>query len=71
MMLVLLTLFLQLILLPFLLPKLERWLPERVIGMHFMNPVPIMKLVEIIGWYTSDEVTKTIMTLSEKLGKHR
>ncbi len=44
--------------------------PERVIGMHFMNPVPIMKLVEIIrGYNTSDEVTKTIMTLSEKLGK--
>jgi 3-hydroxybutyryl-CoA dehydrogenase len=43
--------------------------PERVIGMH-MNPVPIMKLVEIIrGYSTSDEVTKTIMTLSEKLGK--
>ena len=44
--------------------------PERVIGMHFMNPVPIMKLVEIIrGYNTSDEVTKTIMDLSEKLGK--
>ena len=44
--------------------------PERVIGMHFMNPVTIMKLVEIIrGYNTSDEVTKTIMTLSEKLGK--
>ena len=44
--------------------------PERVIGMHFMNPVPIMKLVEIIrGYNTSDDVTKTIMTLSEKLGK--
>jgi 3-hydroxybutyryl-CoA dehydrogenase len=44
---------------------------ERVIGMHFMNPVPIMKLVEIIrGYSTSDEVTKTIMTLSEKLGKN-
>jgi 3-hydroxybutyryl-CoA dehydrogenase len=44
--------------------------PERVIGMHFMNPVPIMKLVEIIrGYNTSDEVTKTIMALSEKLGK--
>jgi 3-hydroxybutyryl-CoA dehydrogenase len=44
--------------------------PERVIGMHFMNPVPIMKLVEIIrGYNTSDEVTKTIMNLSEKLGK--
>ncbi len=44
--------------------------PERVIGMHFMNPVPIMKLVEIIrGYSTSDEVTKTIMDLSIKLGK--
>ncbi len=44
--------------------------PENVIGMHFMNPVPIMKLVEIIrGYSTSDEVTKTIMELSAKLGK--
>lgn len=44
--------------------------PGRVIGMHFMNPVPIMKLVEIIrGYNTSNEVTKTIMELSEKLGK--
>ena len=44
--------------------------PERVIGMHFMNPVPIMKLVEIIrGYNTSDAVTKSIMALSEKLGK--
>ena len=44
--------------------------PERVIGMHFMNPVPIMKLVEIIrGYTTSDEVTKIIMDLSAKLGK--
>ncbi len=44
--------------------------PEMVIGMHFMNPVPIMKLVEIIrGYNTSDEVTKTIMDLSKKLGK--
>ena len=44
--------------------------PERVIGMHFMNPVPIMKLVEIIrGYNTSDEVTKTIMDLSKTLGK--
>ena len=44
--------------------------PERVIGMHFMNPVPIMKLVEIIrGYNTSDEVTKTIMDLSIQLGK--
>lgn len=44
--------------------------PERVIGMHFMNPVPIMKLVEIIrGYNTTDEVTKIIMELSVKLGK--
>lgn len=44
--------------------------PERVIGMHFMNPVPIMKLVEIIrGYNTSDEVTSKIMDLSEKLNK--
>ena len=44
--------------------------PERVIGMHFMNPVPIMKLVEIIrGYSTSDEVTQIIMDLSVKLGK--
>ena len=45
--------------------------PEQVIGMHFMNPVPIMKLVEIIrGYSTSDKVTETIMSLSEKLGKN-
>ncbi|WP_299891858.1 3-hydroxyacyl-CoA dehydrogenase family protein [uncultured Lacinutrix sp.] len=44
--------------------------PEMVIGMHFMNPVPIMKLVEIIrGYNTSDDVTNTIMELSKKLGK--
>ncbi|HEY9168670.1 MAG TPA: 3-hydroxybutyryl-CoA dehydrogenase [Lutibacter sp.] len=44
--------------------------PEKVIGMHFMNPVPIMKLVEIIrGYNTSDEVTKTIMELSVSLQK--
>lgn len=44
--------------------------PERVIGMHFMNPVPIMKLVEIIrGYNTSDQVTKSIMELSESLNK--
>ena len=44
--------------------------PELVIGMHFMNPVPIMKLVEIIrGYNTSDLVTKTIMDLSKTLGK--
>lgn len=44
--------------------------PERVIGMHFMNPVPVMKLVEIIrGYNTSNEVTKTIMDLSLDLKK--
>jgi len=44
--------------------------PEMVIGMHFMNPVPIMKLVEIIrGYNTSDEVTNTIMDLSKNLKK--
>jgi len=44
--------------------------PDHVIGMHFMNPVPIMKLVEIIrGYNTSDEVTKTILDLSKTLGK--
>lgn len=44
--------------------------PERVIGMHFMNPVPVMKLVEIIrGYSTSDETTKKIMDLSKKLEK--
>ncbi|NRR92607.1 3-hydroxybutyryl-CoA dehydrogenase [Winogradskyella undariae] len=44
--------------------------PEKVIGMHFMNPVPIMKLVEIIrGYSTNDAVTTTIMELSKTLGK--
>ena len=44
--------------------------PEEVIGMHFMNPVPVMKLVEIInGYATTKEVTDAIVTLSEKLGK--
>ena len=44
--------------------------PERVIGMHFMNPVPVMKLVEIIrGYNTSDEITNAIMDLSRKLKK--
>jgi 3-hydroxybutyryl-CoA dehydrogenase len=44
--------------------------PSKVIGMHFMNPVPIMKLVEIIrGYSTSDEVTNIIMELSKKLNK--
>jgi 3-hydroxybutyryl-CoA dehydrogenase len=44
--------------------------PERVIGMHFMNPVPIMKLVEVIrGLPTSDETYETTIALSEKMGK--
>lgn len=44
--------------------------PDKVIGMHFMNPVPIMKLVEVIrGYATSDEVTSQIMELSKALGK--
>ncbi len=44
--------------------------PDKVIGMHFMNPVPIMKLVEIIrGYSTSDETYKMIEALSKKLGK--
>jgi len=43
---------------------------DKVIGMHFMNPVPIMKLVEVIrGYATSDEVTDRIMELSRNLGK--
>jgi 3-hydroxybutyryl-CoA dehydrogenase len=43
---------------------------DKVIGMHFMNPVPVMKLVEVIrGYNTSDEVTQTIMEMSKKLGK--
>ena len=44
--------------------------PDKVIGMHFMNPVPVMKLVEIIrGYSTSDEVTALIMDISRKLNK--
>jgi 3-hydroxybutyryl-CoA dehydrogenase len=44
--------------------------PDKVIGMHFMNPVPVMKLVEIIrGAATSDETYERVRELSEKLGK--
>ena len=44
--------------------------PEKVIGMHFMNPVPVMKLVEVIrGYATTNKVTEQIMELSRKLGK--
>ncbi len=44
--------------------------PSQVIGMHFMNPVPVMKLVEIInGYATKNDVTTTIVELSKKLGK--
>jgi 3-hydroxybutyryl-CoA dehydrogenase len=44
--------------------------PDKVIGMHFMNPVPVMKLVEIIkGFKTSKEVADTIVALSKKIGK--
>ncbi|MDC1360524.1 3-hydroxybutyryl-CoA dehydrogenase [Flavobacteriales bacterium] len=44
--------------------------PEQVIGMHFMNPVPVMKLIEVIrGYATSDVTCASIMKLSESLGK--
>ena len=44
--------------------------PTQVIGMHFMNPVPVMKLVEVIrGYATSDKVTEIIMEMSRNLGK--
>jgi len=44
--------------------------PESVIGMHFMNPVPVMKLVEVIrGLRTSDETTRRVIELSQALGK--
>ncbi|KXK17270.1 MAG: 3-hydroxybutyryl-CoA dehydrogenase [Candidatus Parvibacillus calidus] len=44
--------------------------PDKVIGMHFMNPVPVMKLVEVIrGYKTDNETTRIIMNLSETLGK--
>ena len=44
--------------------------PQKVIGMHFMNPVPVMKLVEVInGYATSKDVSKSIVDLSKKIGK--
>jgi 3-hydroxybutyryl-CoA dehydrogenase len=44
--------------------------PEKVIGMHFMNPVPLMKLIEVVrGLATSDETTRTVVDLSVELGK--
>ncbi|MGI4875432.1 MAG: 3-hydroxybutyryl-CoA dehydrogenase [Janthinobacterium lividum] len=44
--------------------------PTQVIGMHFMNPVPVMKLVEVIrGYATSDDVTQRVMALARQLGK--
>jgi len=44
--------------------------PDKVIGMHFMNPVPLMRLVEVIrGLSTSDETVATVVALTEKLGK--
>ncbi len=44
--------------------------PQQVIGMHFMNPVPVMKLVEVIrGYDTTDAVTKTVVDLSTAIGK--
>jgi 3-hydroxybutyryl-CoA dehydrogenase len=44
--------------------------PDKVIGMHFMNPVPLMKLVEVIrALQTSDETTASVVALAEKLGK--
>jgi 3-hydroxybutyryl-CoA dehydrogenase len=44
--------------------------PDKVAGMHFMNPVPLMQLVEVIrGLETSDETMKTVLDLSEKMGK--
>ena len=44
--------------------------PERVAGMHFFNPAPLMKLVEVIrGYYTNDETTQAVMDMSRKMGK--
>jgi 3-hydroxybutyryl-CoA dehydrogenase len=45
--------------------------PDKVIGMHFMNPVPLMKLVEVVrGIGTSDQTTKTVVELCKAMGKH-
>jgi 3-hydroxybutyryl-CoA dehydrogenase len=44
--------------------------PERVVGMHFMNPVPVMKLIEVIrGHHTSEEVTKKVLKVGKTLDK--
>lgn len=44
--------------------------PDKVAGMHFFNPAPLMKLVEVIrGYHTSDETTRLVMELSRKMGK--
>lgn len=44
--------------------------PDKVIGMHFMNPVPVMKLIEVIrGYLTSDEVTDKVLSLSRQISK--
>jgi 3-hydroxybutyryl-CoA dehydrogenase len=44
--------------------------PEKVAGMHFFNPAPLMKLVEVIrGFHTSDETTRTVMDMAGKMGK--
>jgi 3-hydroxybutyryl-CoA dehydrogenase len=44
--------------------------PEKVAGMHFFNPAPLMKLVEVIrGYYTNDETTRVVMEMSGKMGK--
>ena len=44
--------------------------PEKVAGMHFFNPAPLMKLVEVIrGFHTSDETVRTVMEITRKMGK--